>query len=270
MSNRILPVIVGPTGVGKTSVGIKLAEIMDGEIVSADSRQVYAGMEIGSGAPTRQEMENIPHHLIGFLSPHLRLSAGEFAKIASERIEEIFIMGKAPIVVGGSGFYIKALTEGLSPIPQPDMKIRADLSDEVELVGMTKMIAELRKVDPEYAEKVGLNNNTFTLGSETTDLTLDTSASLVVAEVTKVTTPTSDSTPNYTFSSSVAGTITYGGSCSSDDTFVMADSNTITFSPLGDGTYSNCTITVTDSGGNSETLNINSFLVDSSPAAFDP
>jgi len=158
LSNKILPVLVGPTAVGKTSAAIELAKVLPGEIVSADSRQVYRGMEIGSGAPTQQEMAAVPHHLVSFQPPHLRLSAGNYAKMARKKIEDIYSKGITPIVVGGSGLYIKALTKGLSPIPEPDLKIRSEISDEVERRGMAEMIPELYKIDPEYAEKIGLTN----------------------------------------------------------------------------------------------------------------
>lgn len=155
---KFLPVIVGPTASGKTAMGIKMAEVMDGEIVSADSRQVYIGMEIGNGAPTKAELAQVPHHLISFVLPDQRLSSGEFARHAHNKIEEIFRKGKIPIVVGGSGLYIKALIEGLSPIPQPDLKLRSRISEEVESRGMTKMIKELKSIDPEYAVRIDLNN----------------------------------------------------------------------------------------------------------------
>ncbi len=156
--SKLLPVILGPTAVGKTSLGIRLAENLNGEIVSADSRQVYIGMEIGNGAPTAVEMGNIPHHFISCIMPHQRLSSGKYASLARECIDEIYSRDKMPIVVGGSGLYIRALIEGLSPIPQPDLALRAQILAEVELRGMADMIKELKNVDPEYAESIELNN----------------------------------------------------------------------------------------------------------------
>lgn len=155
---KLLPVIVGPTAVGKTLMGINLAENLNGEIISADSRQIYIGMEIGNGTPTHAEMKGIPHHLLSIVEPHNRLSSGQFAMLARKQIEDVFSQGKTPIVVGGSGLYIRALVEGLSPIPQPDLELRAELANEVDRRGMTEMIAELTVIDYKYAKTVDQNN----------------------------------------------------------------------------------------------------------------
>lgn len=158
-SNPIyLPVIVGPTAVGKTAVAIRIGEIFNGEIISADSRQVYAGMEIGSGAPTPEEVNRVPHHIVGILEPEERLSAGEFARIANAIITDIMHRGKIPILVGGSGLYVKALIDGLSPIPPVDAEIRDEIGAEIAERGMKEMIDELTKFDPEYAEIIGVND----------------------------------------------------------------------------------------------------------------
>ena len=123
--------------------------------------------------------------------------------------------------------------------------------------------------DEEDTAKSSDNSTTSTSGSTETDnsSTTDTTAP-VISEVTAVTTPTNDSTPDYTFSSSEAGTITYGGSCSSSTTSATTGNNTITFNSLSDGTYSNCTITVTNNGGNSATLNVSSFEIDNTNSLY--
>ncbi len=153
-----LPVIVGPTAVGKTEVGVRIAEIFGGEIISADSRQVYKGIEIGSGAPSPEELERVPHHLVGILEPDSRLSAGEFARLANDIITDIRKRGKMPIVAGGSGLYVRALIDGLSPIPPSSEDIREEIRKEVSERGMSEMIEELAETDPEYAAKIGIND----------------------------------------------------------------------------------------------------------------
>ncbi len=154
----ILPVIVGPTAVGKTAVAAALAEQFDAEIVSADSRQIYEGLTIGSGAPSAEELRRVRHHLVGTVSPEKRLSAGEFARLALEAIDNVRARGKLPLVVGGSGLYIRALIDGLAPIPAPDPELRRRIDEEIDLRGMAALIEELRSVDPEYARYVGAND----------------------------------------------------------------------------------------------------------------
>ena len=152
-----LPVIVGPTAVGKTAVAVRIAEMFSGEIVSADSRQVYRGIEIGSGAPSQEELERVPHHLVGMLDPSERLSAGEFALMAMDVIKDIQKRGKLPILAGGSGLYVRALVDGLSPIPPSNEDVRQEIMAEVSKRGMQEMISELAKIDPKYAEKIDNN-----------------------------------------------------------------------------------------------------------------
>ena len=150
-----LPVILGPTAVGKTAVAVRVAEHLNAEIISADSRQVYRGTEIGSGAPSQEELQRVPHHMVGILDPEERLSAGEYARMANAVIADVRSRGKLPIVVGGSGLYIRALTEGVSPIPQSDPAKRDEIRAEIEKRGMREMIRELAEVDPKYAAKIG-------------------------------------------------------------------------------------------------------------------
>ena len=155
---RNLPIIVGPTAAGKTAVAVQVAEKLGGEIVSADSRQIYRGMAVGSGAPSAAELRRARHHLIGELGPQARLSAGEFARMARTRVEEIEARGRLPIVVGGSGLYVRALVDGLAPIPPHSPKLRHSLEAEIDRRGMAAMIAELAALDPAYAAKVGLRD----------------------------------------------------------------------------------------------------------------
>ncbi len=153
---RPLIAIVGPTAVGKTAVGIKVAEELNGEIISADSRQIYRGMEIGTGAPSPEELSKIKHHFIAEVDPDEWISAGEFARRAHTRFDDIMNRGKTPIVVGGSGLYVKALINGLAPIPPPDEETRKQIKVEIDTHGIAKLLDELKSVDPTYAHKVSV------------------------------------------------------------------------------------------------------------------
>ena len=109
MSKRPLIVLTGPTAVGKTALSIRLAKALDGEIISADSMQVYRGMDIGSAKVTKKEMDGVRHHLIDVLEPEEDFNVAAFQRMAKEALEEIYSRGKLPIVAGGTGFYIQAL-----------------------------------------------------------------------------------------------------------------------------------------------------------------
>jgi len=115
-------------------------------------------MAIGSGAPSTEELKRVPHHLVGTLEPHVRLSAGEYARLARQVIDGILTRGRLPIVVGGSGLYIRALMDGLAPIPPSDPQLRREIEQRIDQQGMETMIGELRLIDPEYAGKVGQND----------------------------------------------------------------------------------------------------------------
>ena len=123
-------VIAGPTASGKTAVGIELAQRIDGEIVSADARQIYRFMNIGTAKPTAEERAAARHHLIDFVNPDEDYSAGQFAEDAADVIGDILRRGKVPIVVGGAGLYIRALFDGFSPMPKIPMEIRVRLQED--------------------------------------------------------------------------------------------------------------------------------------------
>ncbi|MEM9292333.1 MAG: tRNA (adenosine(37)-N6)-dimethylallyltransferase MiaA [Acidobacteriota bacterium] len=146
--------VVGPTATGKTALGIEIAERVGGEVINADALQVYRGMDIGTAKPTAEERARIPHHLIDILDPEERYSAGEFARRAQIAMEEIAGRGKWPIVVGGSGLYLKALLEGLSPMPPRDLKVREELELELATEGLPAMVEKLRQVDPPTAARL--------------------------------------------------------------------------------------------------------------------
>jgi tRNA dimethylallyltransferase len=147
---RVL-VLTGPTASGKTAVGIVLAHLLKGEIVSADSRQIYRGLDIGTAKPTLAERREVPHHLIDILDPGEEYSAGMFGKQARQVVLEIAARGKTPIVVGGAGLYIRALVDGLHAGPGADAEIRARLEQRVVEEGVGALMEELRRCDPATA-----------------------------------------------------------------------------------------------------------------------
>ena len=147
--------IVGPTAVGKTAVGIHLARMLDGEIISADSMAVYKGMDIGTAKPTPVEQRAVPFHLIDVVRPDEEFSAAVFRRLAEESIEGIMARGKMPIVVGGTGMYVKTLIGGFN-IPQvaPDKELRTRLKEEAERLGGEYLLEQLRAVDPATAARL--------------------------------------------------------------------------------------------------------------------
>ncbi len=144
-----LLVIVGPTATGKSDLALAVAERLGGEIINADALQVYRGFNIGTAKPTGEDQARVPHHLIDILDPDERYSAGEFSRRAREAMEEIRQRGRYPIVVGGSGLYIRALVEGISPMPPGDPSVRAKLLERLRLEGLEALRKELLLRDPE-------------------------------------------------------------------------------------------------------------------------
>ncbi|MBN4056146.1 tRNA (adenosine(37)-N6)-dimethylallyltransferase MiaA [Rhodothermus sp. AH-315-K08] len=148
----IIPLITGPTAVGKTSVAIQLTLLAGGEIVSCDSRQLYAELNIGTARPSDAELDAVPHHFVAEISIRTPWSAGQFARAAEDRIAQIITRGHMPVVVGGSTLYIQALTEGLADIPPTDPAIRLALNEKLETVGSEKLFEALEHVDPAFAK----------------------------------------------------------------------------------------------------------------------
>lgn len=146
--------IVGPTASGKTNVSIQLAKIINAEIVSCDSRQIYKYIPIATCAPTQAELGEVKHHFINELKPEEEFNAGLFARLAKERIGEIHRRGKRVVITGGSGLYLKALIDGFFEADIKDKTLRDKLNLRLEKEGKEKMFEELRKVDPESAEKM--------------------------------------------------------------------------------------------------------------------
>lgn len=151
---RPILIVLGPTATGKSALGLRLAEEIGGEIVNADALQVYRGLDVGTAKPTPEERRRVPHHLIDVLDPDQPWSAGEFARGARAAIAEIEGRGRRPIVVGGSGLYLRALTEGLSPVPPGDPEVRAELRRRLAAEGREALAAELARSDPETAARL--------------------------------------------------------------------------------------------------------------------
>ncbi|NUQ40497.1 MAG: tRNA (adenosine(37)-N6)-dimethylallyltransferase MiaA [Calditrichaceae bacterium] len=151
-------VILGPTGSGKTALSEAIAGKIPAEIVSADSRQIYRFMDIGTAKPPAALLRKIPHHFVDILNPDQDFSAGEYARAAREVVEQIFQRKKLPLVVGGSGLYIRALLEGFFKEDVKDPAIRAELERRLEREGIEPLYAELQRVDPAGAEKIHPRN----------------------------------------------------------------------------------------------------------------
>ena len=154
MEKKPLVVITGPTATGKTDFSLKLAREIGGEIVSADSMQVYKGLDIGTDKVSEEVRREIPHYLIDVVEPDEKFSVADFVRLSDEAIREIWKKGKYPIVVGGTGFYIKALLYGLPETPPASEEIRKELSK----LPTETLYRELLSVDPEYAKKIGMKD----------------------------------------------------------------------------------------------------------------
>lgn len=148
MSERPIVVIAGPTASGKTAAGVHLARACGGELVGADSVQVFRGFDIGSSKPTTGELGGIPQHLVDVVDPDAPLDAMDYARLADAAIEEIHGRGRLPIVVGGTGLWIRALVRGLVDVPPVDAALRARLEAEAAAVGSHAMHSQLERVDP--------------------------------------------------------------------------------------------------------------------------
>lgn len=158
-NKKPLVILTGPTAVGKTKTSIMLAKRIGGEIISADSMQVYRGMDIGSAKITKSEMDSIPHHLIDILEPNEEFNVVLFQEKAKEAMESIYAKGKIPILVGGTGFYIQAVLYDIDfTKEQSDGVYRAWLEAEGEEKGAGYLHEMLQKADPESAEEIPVNN----------------------------------------------------------------------------------------------------------------
>ena len=150
--------IIGPTAVGKTELSLNLAEQLNGNIVSADSRQVYKYLDIGTAKPTQQERARVPHHFIDIHFPDFYYSAGEYGREARQHIDSLLKNGVAPVVVGGSGFYIQALVDGLYAPAISDSAVKEKWRRRIQEEGMEPILTILKQVDPLSAERLHPND----------------------------------------------------------------------------------------------------------------
>lgn len=153
-----IAVITGPTATGKSALGVALAQQLNGEIVSADSMQVYKYMDIGTAKPTPAETGGIPHHMLDVISPFETYSVARYVEEASRCVDEILRRGRLPIVVGGTGLYIESLLSGRTFAEEGDPALREALSARYDSLGGERLLEELRDVDPESAARLHAND----------------------------------------------------------------------------------------------------------------
>jgi tRNA dimethylallyltransferase len=157
-NQKPVPVILGPTASGKTAVALTVAKLIGGEIISADARQIYKYLNVGTAKPAQNEMIKIRHHFVDELLPDQDFNAGEFGKLGRKIVTEICQRGNVPIVVGGSGLYIQALIDGFFEGPPADPSVRGTLMDRLKKEGPDVLLRELQRIDPEAASKVLATN----------------------------------------------------------------------------------------------------------------
>ena len=151
--------VAGPTAAGKTAVGVALAKEYNGEVISADSMQIYKGLDITTAKPSEAEKDGVPHHLMGFMEMREAFSVADYVKLAKEKIEEIAAKGKIPVIVGGTGLYIDSLLNGISfDDTAGNRGVRARLTEESGIIGNDGMHKRLAAADPEAAKSIHPNN----------------------------------------------------------------------------------------------------------------
>ncbi len=155
MEKPTIIVIVGPTSSGKSDLAVQIAKKVNGEIISADSRQVYRGLDIGSGKITQREMRGVPHHLLDVASPKRTFTVSQYQKLAKRLITDILRRGQTPIIAGGTGLYIQAIVDNLIfPAVPPNPKLR----QELEKLSTPELFNQLLKLDPKRAESIDVKN----------------------------------------------------------------------------------------------------------------
>ena len=152
-------IICGPTALGKTSMAIKVAEIFNGEIIGADSMQIYRYMDIGTAKPTADEQSHVAHHMIDLIDPDEHFDARQFAEMAYEKIIRLYARGITPFVVGGTGLYIKALVHGLFKSGPSDIQVRERLQEQARIYGVDFLHQKLRRYDPDTSERIHPNDS---------------------------------------------------------------------------------------------------------------
>lgn len=159
MKQNVL-VVIGPTASGKTALSVELAKAFDGEIISADSMQIYKHMDIATAKPTEEEKQGIPHHVLDFLDPGESFSVAQFCKLAKDAVRDISAAGKLPIVAGGTGLYVDALLGNIRfEETHTDPALRVLITSELDAKGIDKMLDEIRSFDTESAERLSIERN---------------------------------------------------------------------------------------------------------------
>src|SRR5690606_5502205 len=158
MGEKILISVVGPTAIGKTTLAIAIAQYLDTEIISADSRQFFKEMSIGTAVPTPEELKQAPHHFIQHKSIHEEYSVGDFERDALDRLADIFKNRQYVVMVGGSGLYVDAVTTGLDHFPEVDPQLRKDLNGTLQQEGITVLQEQLKALDRDYFARVDPDN----------------------------------------------------------------------------------------------------------------
>ncbi len=158
MPDRTLIVLVGPTAIGKTAASIQIAKVFQAPIVSADSRQFFSEMSIGTAKPSEEEMQDVPHHFIGSHSITEDYNVGKYETEAITLLDKLFEKHKTVILVGGSGLYIDAVCKGFDELPEADSEVRTKISTLLEEKGIQALQTLLHELDPEYYSKVDLQN----------------------------------------------------------------------------------------------------------------
>ena len=156
--NKTLISIVGPTAIGKTALSIKLAQHFNTEIISADSRQFFKEMSIGTAVPSQEELEGAPHHFIQHQSIINNFNVGDFERAAISKIKELHQTNPTLVMVGGSGLYVKAVTKGLDYFPEVDSNIRTNLNLKFENDGLANLQEQLKKLDPQAYKSIAIDN----------------------------------------------------------------------------------------------------------------
>jgi tRNA dimethylallyltransferase len=151
--------ILGPTASGKTKISVEIAKKINGEIIGADSVQIYKDLVIGAASPTVQEMEGVPHHLIGTHELNDQLSAGIYCDLATNAISGVKSRGNVPVIVGGTNFYVDALINGLSPVPDLNEEERKKYSDHLDLFQTGELFLKLLAIDPLWAGQISSSND---------------------------------------------------------------------------------------------------------------
>ena len=158
MTDSTLIAVVGPTATGKTKLALELAERLGGEIVSVDSAQVFCHLDVGTAKPTAEEQARVKHHLIDMIRPDEQWSAADFQKAAERSIADVRARGKVPILCGGTGLWLRALTHGLFEAPEISALVRQQVRDDLACRGAKEMHQKLREVDPVAASRIEEND----------------------------------------------------------------------------------------------------------------